>query len=109
MPKLKKRKSQRNFEIGASIRRQREAMGMTVAQLAEAIGVSRNTLTNYESGKTEPTASDLVQLSDALGCPVSELLGIEKVTPPPRFAFRAHAPIRKDSSITVLARKFLRA
>lgn len=109
MAKLKKEKVVRTTQVGPAIRRQREAMAMTVAELASKIDVSRNTLTNYEAGKTEPTASDLVQLAEALGCSVSELLGVGKVTPPPRFAFRAHAPLRKDSTITVLARKFLRA
>ena len=46
-------------EVGNLIRKQREAMQMTVAQLASRIGVSRNTITNYEAGKTEPSTSDL--------------------------------------------------
>lgn len=95
--------------IGEAIRRQRGAMRMTVAQLANRVGLSRNTITNYESGKTEPSASDLVRLADALGCQVAEFLGAGEVAPPPRFAFRAHAPLRKDPSIIVSARKFLRA
>jgi len=95
--------------IGAAIRRQRGAMRMTVAQLANRVGLSRNTVTNYESGKTEPSASDLVRLADALGCQVSEFLGIGEVAPPPRFAFRAHAPLRKDPGLLVTARKWLRA
>lgn len=82
---------------------------MTVAQLAKRVGVSRNTITNYELGKTEPSASDLVHLADALGCRVVEFLGVAEVAPPPRFAFRAHVPLRKDPSIIVTARKFLRA
>ncbi len=95
--------------IGAAIRRQREAMRMTVAQLGKQVGVSRNTITNYESGKTEPSASDLVRLADSLGCSVAEFLGVGEVAAPPKFAFRAHAPLRKDPSIIVSARKFLRA
>src|SRR5204863_6514957 len=91
------------------IRKQRDAMRMTVAQLAGRVGLSRNTITNYEAGKTEPSASDLVRLSGALGCAINDLLcgGCESI--PPRFAFRAHAPLRKDPEITVAARKYLRA
>lgn len=100
---------QRTPQIGAAIRRQREAMRMTVAKLATTVGVSRNTITNYESGKTEPSASDLVRLAEALGSQVADFLGVGDVVPPPRFAFRAHAPLRKDPSIIVTARKFLRA
>lgn len=97
------------LQIGAAIRKQREAMAMTVAQLAKRVGVSRNTITNYESGKTEPSASDLVRLSETLGCHVADLLSTGQCAPPPRFAFRAHAPLQKDSSIIVTARKYLRA
>jgi Zn-dependent peptidase ImmA (M78 family)/transcriptional regulator with XRE-family HTH domain len=94
--------------VGNLIRKQREAMQMTVAQLARRVGVSRNTITNYEAGKTEPSASDLVRLSGALGCAISDLLH-EGTEPPPRFAFRAHAPLKRDPAITVAARKYLRA
>lgn len=82
---------------------------MTVTQLANRVGLSRNTITNYESGKTEPSASDLVRLADALGCQMSEFLGAGEVTPPPRFAFRAHAALRKEPAVLVAARRLLRA
>jgi Zn-dependent peptidase ImmA (M78 family)/transcriptional regulator with XRE-family HTH domain len=95
--------------VGNLIRRQRDAMHMTVAQLAKRIGVSRNTVTNYEAGKTEPSASDLVRLSGALGCAVNDLLSAECASMPPRFAFRAHAPLRKDPDIASAAKKYLRA
>ena len=95
--------------IGNLIRKQREGMRLTVAQLAEQIGVSRNTLTNYEAGKTEPTASDLVRLTTALGCSLNDLLQPDANLPPPKFAFRAHSALKTDSSVLVTARKFLNA
>lgn len=95
--------------VGNLIRKQRDAMQMTVAQLAGRIGVSRNTITNYEAGKTEPSASDLVRLSGALGCAINDLLPGGTASVPPRFAFRAHAPLRKNPDIAVAARKYLRA
>ena len=104
-----KRAAKQTHPIGVAIRRQRAAMRLTVGQLAKRVGVSRNTITNYESGKTEPSASDLVRLAEALGCQVTDFLGVGKIAPPPRFAFRAHAPLRKDPSIIVSARKYLRA
>ena len=96
-------------EVGHLIRKQREAMQMTVAQLASRVGVSRNTITNYEAGKTEPSASDLMRLSGVLGCAINDLLsgGCESITP--RFAFRAHAPLREDRRFAITAKKFLRA
>ena len=96
-------------EVGNLIRKQREAVHMTVAHLASRVGVSRNTITNYEAAKTEPNASDLVRLSWALGCTINDLLHGGTSSIPPRFAFRAHAPLRNDPAITVAARKYLRA
>ncbi|MBI4641577.1 MAG: ImmA/IrrE family metallo-endopeptidase [Candidatus Tectomicrobia bacterium] len=98
----------RTVMVGERIHRQRTTVGMTVAQLAKLIGVNRNTLTNYESGKTEPTASDLVRIADALGCDIIDLLA-ETPSVAPRFAFRAHAVLHNDPQITVIARKYLRA
>ena len=95
--------------IGTRIRKQREAMRMTVAKLAKRIGVSRSTLTNWESGRTEPTAGELVRLAQAVGCPITDLIGGVAACPTPRFAFRAHSPLRKDPEIAVMARKFVRA
>jgi Zn-dependent peptidase ImmA (M78 family)/DNA-binding XRE family transcriptional regulator len=84
-------------------------VGLSVAQLAELMDVNRNTITNYECGKTEPTANDLVRLAHALGCDVMELLSATAQPSAPRFAFRAHKVLRKDPHITVAARKYLRA
>ena len=98
-----------NNDVGNVIRRQRDAMRMTVSQLASRIGVSRNTITNYEAGKTEPNTSDLMRLADALGCTINDLVQSGAASIPPRFAFRAHSPLRKDPTITVAARKYLRA
>jgi Zn-dependent peptidase ImmA (M78 family)/DNA-binding XRE family transcriptional regulator len=96
-------------DIGAAIRRHREAVGMTVIQLARHLGVSRNTVANYEGGRTEPSASELVRLADALGCTIQDLLGGPAAVAPPRFAFRAHKKLREDPGVIRIARKYLRA
>ena len=108
MPKTLSPTSSANV-VGRLIRKQREAMRMTVVQLAERIGVSRNTVTNYEAGKTEPAASDLVKLAMALGCSVTDLLRAELAPAPPRFAFRAHTAMKNNPAVLVVARKFLRS
>jgi Zn-dependent peptidase ImmA (M78 family)/DNA-binding XRE family transcriptional regulator len=82
---------------------------LTVTQLAKLMGVNRNTIANYESGKTEPSANDVMRLARALGCDVTALL-LE--TPPshaPRFAFCAHRVLRTDPQLLITARKYLRA
>jgi Zn-dependent peptidase ImmA (M78 family)/transcriptional regulator with XRE-family HTH domain len=95
--------------VGELIRKRREAIQMSVAKLAKQIEVSRNTITNYESGRTEPTASHLIAIGRALGSSIGELLGSGSVAHIPRFAFRSHAALRKDPLILARARNFLRA
>ena len=47
----------------------RNTLGLTQAQLAQRLGVSRPTVTQWESGAREPRSVDaLVRLADALGC-----------------------------------------
>jgi Zn-dependent peptidase ImmA (M78 family)/transcriptional regulator with XRE-family HTH domain len=95
--------------IGSRIRTQRTTVGMTVSRLASSLGVSRNTIANYETGKTEPSGTDLLKIAEALGCGVMELLTGTSPSAVPRFAFRAHRVLKKNPDITVLARKYLRA
>jgi len=96
--------------IGERLRRHREIIGMKVNQLARQIGASRNTVTNYEAGKTVPGAADLIKIARVLGCTLNELVGNDDAAEQnPRFAFRAHRRIEKDPDIRVAARRFLRA
>ncbi len=95
--------------IGQRIRDQRKAVRMKIKELARLLGISRNTISNYETGKTEPSASELVRLANALGCNIMDLL-LQKGQPEaPRFAFRAHKALKKNPQIAVAARKYLRA
>lgn len=52
----------------------RTQAGLTQAQLAEKVGLSLNTILNFEKGRREPRSSDLQKIAAALGCGVSELL-----------------------------------
>lgn len=52
----------------AEIRRRREAAGFTSqTQLADALGVSRRAVTNWETGKADPRGSHLRALERILG------------------------------------------
>jgi Zn-dependent peptidase ImmA (M78 family)/transcriptional regulator with XRE-family HTH domain len=95
--------------IGERIRQHRETVGMKILQLAGAIGVSRNTITHYESGKTLPKTTELVKISRTLGCQIEDLLGPAKETKPLRFAFRAHRILCENPSVAVTARRLVRA
>lgn len=54
----------------------RNRKGLTQKQLADKLGVTQQTIWYYENGKREMKSSVLVSMSKALGCSVSELLGI---------------------------------
>ena len=55
------------------LRELREAKGMTQAQLAEAIGVSRKTVNTVENGVFVPSTIIALKLAAALGEPVEAL------------------------------------
>ena len=60
--------------LGESIRAHRLSVGMTISWLAGQLRVHRNTVTNWERGKTEPPAGQVVQIAWLTGCTVQDLL-----------------------------------
>lgn len=54
----------------------RSKAGLTQKQLAEKLGVTQQTVWYYENGKREMKSSVLIAVSKALGCTVSDLLGL---------------------------------
>ncbi len=63
--------------IGARIRECRERAGLTQAQLASAAFVTRQSVGNWEGGKTLPDVQSLQLVAQALGTTVDGLLGGE--------------------------------
>lgn len=59
--------------FGASLRRLREAAGLSVQQLAERAGLDRQSVYNYEAGTRRPTWDAVQQLAAALGVPTDAL------------------------------------
>lgn len=60
-------------ELGNRIREARDARGLTQAELAERIGVSRKTVNTVENGVFIPSTVVALKLAGALGCAVEEL------------------------------------
>ncbi|WP_421995008.1 helix-turn-helix domain-containing protein [Roseococcus sp.] len=60
--------------LAGRIRREREARGWSIAELATASGVSRAMISKVERGEASPTATLLGRLSGAFGLTVSALL-----------------------------------
>ena len=64
-----------------SIDTQREACGLTTAELARLLNLDEEIIIQWESGKREPLASQIIPLANVLGCDPMWLLTGE-VTPP---------------------------
>lgn len=61
--------------IGPRLQAQRKARGLTLAELAEASGVSRSMLSEIERGNANPTYGTLWHLTRALGLDLNGLVG----------------------------------
>ena len=64
------------MEVGdmSTIREGRKAVGLTQGKLAEKMGVTRTTVTKWETGKAFPKTKMLIQLSEILKISVENLL-----------------------------------
>ena len=59
----------------------RRASGMSQEKLAEKLGVSRQAVSKWESGATQPELSKLIELSKLYSVSVDELLSLEHAKP----------------------------
>lgn len=89
--------SQVKIGIAARLRVERERLGLTQAQLALHLGVTRFTVANYESGSRMPTADQLRALGE-LGVDVAFLvMGASSLrSQPGRERFRATLKAVRD-------------
>ena len=60
--------------LGEVIRARREACGMTQELVAQKLGVSRQAVGKWESGKSEPSTTNLMAIAELLGTDAAELL-----------------------------------
>ena len=61
-------------DIGKNIRALREKKGMTQEALAEALFVTRQTVSNYETGRSRPDLDMLVKIAQVLEADVNQVL-----------------------------------
>ena len=61
-------------KVGRFIAECRKEKGITQAQLAEQFGISNKAVSNWETGKSLPDATIMIELSNYLGITVNELL-----------------------------------
>ncbi len=66
------------MDIGGKIKQARLKAGLTQEQVAEALGVSRQTISNWENEKTYPDIISVVKMSDLYHISLDHLLKEEK-------------------------------
>lgn len=60
------------------LKEQRAGLGLTQAELAERVGVTRKTVNTVENGVFTPSATLALKLAAALNVPVEQLFWIER-------------------------------
>ena len=61
--------------LGENMKKRREELKLSQEYVAGQLGVSRQAVSKWETGQSEPTASNLVHLADILEISLSELVG----------------------------------
>ena len=64
--------------IGANIKAMRRALGLNQEDLAEKLGLTQANISRIEASVRGPNAETLLAISEALGCDVRELMGLEE-------------------------------
>ena len=75
-------------DIGANIRRARTRRHLTQDDLAQTVHTTRQTISNYETGRSRPDVETLQRLADALGVELTALLDGEPSADARRAALR---------------------
>ncbi len=60
--------------VGRRIRAERERLGLTQAQLAAGVGVSRSAVAQWETGRSGQVGANLARVAEVLGVGVGTLL-----------------------------------
>ncbi len=62
------------MELGGQIKRHRTRLGLSQEELADRIFVTRQSVSNWENGRTYPDLQSLLRLSDLFGLSLDELI-----------------------------------
>lgn len=68
----------RFLEIGLKMRLFRKEHGYTQKDLAKLLGVTKQSISSYERGKSQPSMATIIEFSDISGYSISELVAIEE-------------------------------
>lgn len=62
-------------EFGNRLKTSRKSKGIPQTKIADKIGITRQSMGNYETGRQYPTVEILIKIADYLGCSIDYLLG----------------------------------
>ena len=65
-------------DIGKNISKLRRARGLTQDELAEKLFITRQTVSGWENGRTQPGLDILGELADVLSCSPLDIIGSRK-------------------------------
>lgn len=68
-------------QISENIRLEIELSGKSKSEIAKAIGVSKPVISQYCSGKAQPSLSTLSKLCSFLDCSADDILGVKVYSP----------------------------
>ena len=71
---LRQEKAEQAKTLGETLKRRRTACKMTQEFVAEALGVSRQAVSKWESGQSDPSTTNLLALAKLFGVRPEELL-----------------------------------
>jgi len=84
MPKARKKPQQasdnRLIEIGNNLQSIRKRRGLTQKELGDKIGLTRESIASYESGRSHLLVTTLLDMASILKVKVNEILGIDHQT-----------------------------
>lgn len=66
-------------DVNLKLKFKRHEKNLTQKELAEIIGVTSQSVSDYERGKTIPNYTNMIKISEILDTPVSELFFDEKI------------------------------
>ena len=87
--------ARKHLNIGGKIQARRKAMGLSQEDLAQLTGVSRQSVTKWETGQSAPDLDRLVEVSDVLGVSLDFLLREPQQV---SFAVADSPPFAEDGS-----------
>lgn len=64
-------------EIGARLRTERQARGLSLRSVAQSLGVSPSLISQVETGKSQPSVSTLYALANLMSISIDDLLGLQ--------------------------------